>query len=177
MDDPDHWRLATECSAPGVASAPTQRQPRRIALLCLALDGPGPSAEPYEREPSQALQNAVLAALTRVAGSAGTVIQLDAGTFACLVRDPPSRESLSLCSWALLDAVSALALNGKTSSSWRVAIGISIGRIRDARYAALLRNADAAMHRARRQRSGFAFFDDRVDVWELETSQMEAPGV
>lgn len=166
MDDPDHWQLAIE---------PTQ--PRKTALIVLALNLPGCAADLQGREPSPALHNAVLAVLARAMGSADTVIQIDAGTFACLMRQSPRRETLSLCSWALMDAVATLAPNGKSSSSWRVAIGISIGCTRSARYAALLRNADAAMHRARRQRSGFAFFDERVDVWELETSETEAPGV
>lgn len=166
MDDPDHWQLAIEPA-----------QPRKTALLYLALNLPGCAADLQGPEPSLALHNAVLAVLARAMGSADTVIQIDAGTFACLMRQAPRRETLSLCSWALLDAVATLAFNSKSSASWRVAIGISMGWARDARYSALLRNADAAMHRARHQRSGFAFFDERVDVWELVASETEVPGV
>ena len=34
----------------------------------------------------------------------------------------------------------------------------------------LLRNADAAMYRAKREKRGYAFFDERADVWFHEAA-------
>ena len=82
--------------------------------------------------------------------------------FACVVADVPTREQLSQRAWRLFDAVSAPFRINDLKLNVRPSIGIAVCPIDGMTSDALLKSADAAMYRAKRQQSGYAFVDDGV---------------
>ena len=121
-----------------------------------------------DRQAGEALQRIVAAALRQAVGTKKLLNALASGEFACLLADLPTREQLSLVAWKLLDALGAPRQAGLFTLGLRPSIGIARWPEDATHYEGLLRHAGAAMYRARRQKSGFAFFDEFADVWEHE---------
>ena len=137
-----------------------------IAVLVIKLEGATPTDACAGRQAGEALQRLVAAALMQAVGTKKLLNSLASGEFACLLADLPTREHLSLVAWKLLDALGAPIQAGAFTLGLRPSIGIARWPEDATHYEALLRHAGAAMYRARRQKSGFAFFDECADVWE-----------
>jgi diguanylate cyclase len=160
-------RRLTLVQRPGPAPAHAEPRRRALALVYLEADGFKPIAEMHGLDISLELQGSVAATLTGLVRAEDIVSPLESGAFACLLPGSPSREYLSQLAWKLLDAVSAPSHIGKIKLALRPCIGIAIWPADGATYAGLLRNAGAAMYRARQQKSGYAFFDERADIWNV----------
>jgi diguanylate cyclase (GGDEF)-like protein len=91
------------------------------------------------------------------------VRHLGGGAFACLLDDVSDREQLGRLAVQLAAALSAPLSVGDLDLSVRPTIGMATSPTDGDSAAALLRCADAAVARARRQQSGYAFFDAHVD--------------
>lgn len=144
--------------------AAAQRQ--SFAVLVIKLDGAPPMDPGAGHQASETLQGLVSAALMQAVGTKKLLNALASGEFACLLAELPTREQLSLVAWKLLDALAAPMRAGEFTRGLQPSIGIARWPEDATHYEALLRHAGAAMYRARRQQSGFAFFDEFSDVWE-----------
>lgn len=149
---------------PGSDHAAAQRP--SLAVLIIKLDGAAPMDPGAGRQAGEALQRLVAAALMQAVGTKKLLNALASGEFACLLADLPTREQLSLVAWKLLDALVVPVQAGTFAPGLQPSIGIARWPEDASHYEALLRHAGAAMYRARRQKSGFAFFDEFADVWE-----------
>ena len=136
-------------NAPATRHArPAQRALALFRVEAAGLPGPGRLA----------------AVLTQCLAAEDTVSALDDGSCACLLSSAPSREHLCRLAWVVLDA---LATASRADAPWPgMCIGIARWPDDGISYKALLHNAGAAMYRARRQKSGYAFFDEHADVWD-----------
>lgn len=136
-----------------------------LALLYFDLDGFKPVNDTHGHDVGDALLKVVAARLTRAVRASDMVSRMGGDEFACLLDRLPSREQLSHLACKLLDAVAAPAQVGTLMLSVRPSIGIVICQGDGSSVQALLKNADAAMYRAKREKSGYAFFDPTTDVW------------
>jgi diguanylate cyclase len=107
----------------------------------------------------------VAARLTRAVRAGDMVCRMGGDEFACLLDRLPNREQLSHLACKLLDAVAAPVQIGALMFSVRPSIGIVACPTEGASADTLLKRADTAMYRAKRQKTGYAFFDPAVDVW------------
>jgi diguanylate cyclase (GGDEF)-like protein len=98
------------------------------------------------------------------------VSRIGGDEFACVLAGFPSREHLSHLARKLLDAVSAPLKIGKAQFTVRPSIGIAMWPGDGATPGALVKNADAAMYRAKRQKCGYALFNESADVWVHEAA-------
>jgi predicted signal transduction protein with EAL and GGDEF domain len=147
-------------------SDPAAARRPSLAVVVIRLDGATPMDPGAGGQASEALQHLVAAALMRAVGNKKLLNALASGEFACLLADLPTREQLSLVAWKLLDALAVPMQAGAFTPGLRPSIGIARWPEDASHYEGLLRHAGAAMYRARRQKSGFAFFDELADVWE-----------
>ena len=106
----------------------------------------------------------VAARLTQTVRAEDMVSRLGGDEFACLLGGLPSREKLSHLARNLVDVVSAPVKIGQIKLTVRPSIGIALCQSDGATAEALLKNADAAMYRAKRGQTGYAFFDQHADV-------------
>lgn len=141
-------------------------QRQSFAVLVIKFDGAPPTDPGAGRQASETLQGLVATALMQAVGTKKLLNALASGEFACLLADLPTREQLSLVAWKLLDALVVPMQAGAFTLGLRPSIGIARWPDDASHYEGLLRHAGAAMYRARRQKSGFAFFDEFADVWE-----------
>lgn len=84
--------------------------------------------------------------------------------FVCVVAGFPGRNHLSHLACKLLDAVAAPLKSGDAELSIRPSIGIAMYPDDGRAPELLLRHADSAMHAAKQQRRGYAFFSEPVDA-------------
>lgn len=140
--------------------------PRRapMALLVLNLDGFNTINEGHGRETGDGLLR-ILARRLRLAVRADDLVCcLGGDEFACLVNNALDAEQLCRVACKLFDTVSAPVSVGSLSLSVRPSIGIAMGPADGDTPLLLLHSAGAAMHRAKRQQTGYAIFDRRRDV-------------
>ncbi len=139
--------------------------PRRaFAVLYLDLDNFKPINDAYGHGAGDELLRIVAARLRRAVRGEDLVSRMGGDEFACVLGGLPGHEQLCLVACKLLDAVSAPLYLGNLQLSVRPSIGIAICPTDGATAELLLKNADAAMYRAKRQKSGYAFFDERADM-------------
>ncbi len=100
----------------------------------------------------------VAARLARSVRADDMVSRVGGDEFACLLADVPSREQLSHLACKMFDAVSAPMKIGQLKLTVRASIGIAVCPTDGASAEALLKSADNAMYRAKRQNTGYAFF-------------------
>ncbi len=93
-----------------------------------------------------------------------TVRHLGGDALACVLDDGSDREQLLRLVSKLADAVSAPVTVGAVEVTVRPTIGIATSLADGASAEILLRRADAAMARAKRQQTSYAFFDARTDA-------------
>ena len=147
-------RLASELAHP-------EPQRRMVAVLYLDLDGFKPINDAHGHQAGDELLRIVAARLSRAVRAEDMVSRLGGDEFACLLAELPGREQLGHLACKLFDAVSAPIKIGALKLSVRPSIGIAVCPGDGATAEALLKSADAAMYRAKRDGSGYAFFDEQ----------------
>lgn len=131
-----------------------------LAVLYLDLDGFKPINDAYGHSIGDELLKIVAARLNQAVRAEDMVSRLGGDEFACLLSDLSSREQLSHMACKLFDAVSAPVKIGQLTLTVRPSIGMAMCHDDGATAEDLIRNADVAMYRAKRQKSGYAFFDE-----------------
>jgi diguanylate cyclase (GGDEF)-like protein len=146
-----------------LAEAKRYRQP--LAVLQLQIAG---CAEIASRHGSDVV-NDVLAIigkrLTRTIRMRDKVGWIGANCFTCLLVDVSGREQLSHLACKLLDSVAEPLQVRTLALTMSPSIGIATWQEGDATAEFLVRTADEAMRRARRDRLGYAFSDERALAW------------
>jgi len=152
-----------------LARAASQRL--SLAVLYLDLDGFKQINDTHGHDVGDEVLRIVAARLGRVVRAGDTVGRLGGDEFACLLANLPSLEQLSHLACKLFDAVSTPLQIGKLALSVRASIGIATFPTHGVTAAALLKSADAAMYRAKRERTGYAFFenDHQSPLFDLDT--------
>lgn len=131
-----------------------------LAVLYLDLDGFKAINDTHDHEAGDELLRIVGARLQRAVRSEDMVSRLSGDEFACLLAElPPGRGPVVRLASVLFDTVSAPIKIGKLKLSVHPSIGIAICPADGNNAETLLRNADTAMCRAKRQQTGYEFFD------------------
>ena len=142
------------------ALAHAEPRGQALAVLYLDLDAFKPINDPHGHEIGDELLRIVAVRLARAVRSADVVSRLGGDEFGCLLAGLDSRVQLSHLVCKLFDAVSAPVKIGELKLTVRPSIGIAMCPGDGATSDALLRNADAAMYRAKRQKTGYAFWSE-----------------
>ena len=150
-----------------LTEAEHRREP--LAVLYLDLDGFKPINDAHGHDAGDELLRIVAARLSRAVRAEDMVSRLGGDEFACLLSGLPNRVQLIHLARKLFDAVSAPLTVGTLKLSVRPSIGIATCPADGDTAEALLKHADAAMYRAKRQQTGHAFFDELADAWAHET--------
>jgi len=130
-----------------------------LAVLYLDLDGFKAINDAHGHDAGDEVLRIVAARLTRAVRAGDVVSRLGGDEFACLLADLMGPEQLNHVARKLFDTVSAPMTLGTLTIIVRPSIGVAIYPADGASAMALLKNADAAMYRAKRSRSGHAFVD------------------
>jgi diguanylate cyclase len=143
-----------------------QAEPQQVgfAVLYLDLDGFKLINDAYGHDVGDELLRIVASRLARAVRAEDVVSRLGGDEFACLMINLPDREQLSHLACKLFDAVSAPVKIGPHALAVRPSIGISMCPDDGTTAEALLRHADAAMYHAKRNGSGYAFFEPGIQV-------------
>ena len=136
-----------------------------FAVLYLALDAFKPLNDAHGDSTADKLLGIVAARLGEVVPAKDGVCRRGHGQFACLLDVLPSREQLSHLACTLFDAVAAPCDIGPIKLKLRPSIGIAMCPADGETTEALIRSADAAMHCAQRNQTGYAFFDEVGEAW------------
>lgn len=147
----------------GRATRPERRYPM-LALLVVDVEDVRTIDDAHGTAAAEEVLAIVATRLTAAVRVQGTVRHLGGDAFACLLDDWNGREQLGRVAEQLADTVAAPVRIGKVEVSVRPTIGIARTPDDGDSAAMLLRCADAAMARAKRQRTGYAFFDGLADV-------------
>jgi len=139
-----------------------QREPGQapLALLYLDLDEFKPINDEHGHHIGDELLRIVATRLNRVVRSEDMISRLGGDEFACLRASGSTRRQLEELAAKLFDAVAAPMKIGLLRLSVRPSIGIALCPADGASVADLIRHADAAMYRAKREHSRYAFFSD-----------------
>jgi diguanylate cyclase (GGDEF)-like protein len=143
-----------------------REQPRRnaFAVLYIDLDGFKAINDAHGHQAGDELLRIVAVRLARAVRDEDMVSRLGGDEFACLLANLPGRQQLRYLAGKLFDAVSAPVKTGGLRLTVRPSIGIAICPADGTSAEALLKSADAAMYRAKQDRTGHAFFDRGPDV-------------
>ena len=134
-----------------------------LALLYLDLDGFKPINDQHGRAVGDNMLRIVAARLARAVRAGDFVGRMGGDEFACLLGGIDDRQQLSHLACKLFDAVSAPLQVGTLQLTLRPSIGIAICPTDGGTADTLLQRADAAMYRAKRAQSGYAFFEPGDD--------------
>lgn len=140
------------------ALADPELRRRGLALLYLDLDGFKAINDEHGHDAGDEMLRIVAARLARSVRTDDMVSRVGGDEFACLLPDVPSREQLSHLACKMFDAVSAPMKIGQLKLTIHASIGIAVCPADGASAEALLKSADEAMVRAKRQNTGYAFF-------------------
>ncbi len=140
-------------------------QSQAFAVLSLDLDGFEPIQAALGTAAGDELLAIVAARLVRAVRSHDMVSRLRGDEFGLFIATVASREQLRRLTCKLFDAVAAPMAIDRLEVSVRPNIGIAMGGADGASSVALIKNANAALDRARRQQTGYAFFDERGRAW------------
>lgn len=146
------------------ALAHADRRHRTLAVLYLDLDAFKPINDAHGHAVGDELLRIVATRLSRALRSGDTVGRLGGDEFACTLTGTLSQTQLSQMACKLLDSVSAPLKIGDLRLSVRPSIGIAVCPADGETGETLLRRADTAMYRAKREKCGYAFFDTHVDL-------------
>ena len=135
-----------------------------VAVMYLDLDGFKAINDAHGHEAGDELLRIVAARLARAVRAEDVVGRLGGDEFACVLEGVPDREQLSHLACKLYDAVSAPFKIGGLELVVRASIGIALFPTDGVTADALLESADAAMYRAKRQRTGYGFCDRAADA-------------
>jgi diguanylate cyclase len=136
------------------------RQPegQALAVLYLDLDGLKPINDLHGHEAGDELLRIVASRLNLALRAEDVVSRIGGDEFACLLSNMPSRNQLAHLARSLFDAVAAPLKIGAVDIQVRASIGIAMYPQDGAVSEVLLKKADAAMYRAKRHQTGYAFF-------------------
>ena len=140
------------------ALADPDRRRQGLALLYVDLDGFKAVNDEHGHDAGDELLRIVAARLARSVRADDMVGRVGGDEFACLLADVPSREQLSHLACKMFDAVSAPMKIGQLKLTVHASIGIAVCPTDGASAEGLLKSADEAMYRAKRQNTGYAFF-------------------
>lgn len=133
-----------------------------FAVLYIDLDGFKAINDTHGHAVGDHLLRIVGARLTGEMRSGDMVSRLGGDEFACLLwLGSPGVEALTRVARSIFESVSQPLQVGALSLTVRPSIGIALWPDDGATAELLLEHADAAMYRAKRQRSGHAYFDAR----------------
>ena len=135
-----------------------------LALLYLDLDGFKSINDQHGHDAGDELLRIVGARLARTVRTDDLVSRVGGDEFACLLVDVPSREQLSHLACKMFDAVGAPMKIGQLKLTIHASIGIAICPSDGASAEALVKSADEAMYRAKRQHTGYAFFSEAAGL-------------
>ena len=143
----------------GRCDDPSLSTSRALAVLFLDLDGLKQVNDSHGPTVADELLKIVAARLLRALRPEDTVGRVNGGEFACLLFGPTDREALSQLACSLFDSVSAPVKLGSLKLRVSPSIGIAVSPDDGASCEVLLTRAGAAMTRAKRHQTGYAFFD------------------
>lgn len=153
--------------AQALAAAAPRR--RALAVMYLDLDDFKPINDAYGHATGDEVLRIVAARLSRTVRSEDTVGRLGGDEFACLLEGLQCRVQLDHLACKVFDAVAAPCKIGMHQLRVRASIGIAMCPEDGLDADALLRNADAAMYNAKRQQSGYSFFDEAAQGWSPDS--------
>ena len=145
-----------------------------LALLYLDLDGFKLINDTHGHEIGDEMLRVVAARLLRAVRADDMVSRLGGDEFACLLAGIADRRQLSRLARKLMDAVAAPLKVGELTLEVCASIGIALCPDDGATTQALLKMADAAMYRAKRQQIGHAFYDEPRALRSVTTRHQEA---
>ena len=157
------------------ALAQAAEQPQPIAVLYLDLDGFKAINDSYGHDTGDAVLRIVAVRLTGAIRAEDRVCRIGGDEFACMLAGVPDRAQLSHLVCKLFDAVAGPLQVGQLALSIRPSIGVAMCPENGTASDALLRNADAAMYRAKREKCGYAFFDEQADGWSHDSPPRQSP--
>ncbi|MDP3669927.1 MAG: GGDEF domain-containing protein [Telluria sp.] len=146
------------------ALADPERRRRGLALLCVDLDGFKAVNDEHGHDAGDEMLRIVAARLARSVRADDMVGRVGGDEFACLLADVPNREQLSHLACKVFDAVGAPMKIGQLKLTIHASIGIAVCPTDGASAEGLLKSADDAMVRAKRQNTGYAFFAEGATV-------------
>lgn len=144
-----------------------------LAVLFLDLDGFKPINDRLGHDTGDALLRIVAQRLRRAVRAEDIVCRLGGDEFACLVSQPMGHAQLGRLAHQLFDAISAPLRVGAMKLTVRPSIGIAVCPTDGDSTTALLQRADAAMYRAKRCQTGYAFYDSESDLVPLDASPFQ----
>ncbi len=142
----------------------TERERPSLALLYLDLDSFKPINDQHGHDVGDSMLRIVATRLTRAIRAGDCVGRMGSDEFVCLLGGVEDRQQLSHLACKLFDAVSEPLQIGKLQLTVRPSIGIAVCPTDGGTADTLLKRADAAMARAKRAQSGYAFFDRQADT-------------
>lgn len=134
------------------------------ALLYIDLDDFNAINRDHGQDVGNELLRVVALRRARAVRAEDMVARLQGDEFACLLGDLPHREQLSDLACKLFLELSTPLDLGYLTLSVRPSLGIASWPADGATVDALLRNAGAAKERAKRQATGYAFFNESADL-------------
>ncbi|HEU5296673.1 MAG TPA: GGDEF domain-containing protein [Burkholderiaceae bacterium] len=167
------------CFGERLDQALTQVEPAHPGLVVLYIDLDGLKAinDRHGHDTGDELLRIVAARLRAALREQDVVSRLGGDEFACLLTDLLNREQLAHLACKLFDTVSAPMQIGECGLVVRASIGIATCPADGSTGAALLKHADTAMYCAKREQTGYAFFDKPTEgrVIQLATKTLAAP--
>lgn len=135
-----------------------------VAVFFLDLDGFKPINDTHGHAAGDELLRIVAARLARTVRAEDTVSRIGGDEFACLLTSLATRDQAVHLAAKLRDAVQAPCKIGERIVDVGVSIGIAMYPAYGSSADDLLLKADLAMYRAKRQRTGFAFYDEALNA-------------
>ena len=139
-----------------------------LAALYIDLDGFKRINDEHGHDAGDSLLKVVAMRMRRAVRAEDMVCRLGGDEFACLIAGLPSRGHVSQLACKILDTVCAPMRIGRVGMTVRASIGVAMWPADGVTAQSMMRNADAAMYRAKRQRAGYAFFSECTDIWAAE---------
>jgi len=150
------------CLRLGQALEVASLQGAALVVFFVDLDGFKAVNDAHGHAAGDELLGVIAARLTRAIRSDDMVGRMGGDEFVCLLMGIRDRPQLSRLACKVYDTVSAPVKLGELVISVRPSIGVAVfpegGRTCDT----LLRSADRAMYQAKRERTGYAFFEDEA---------------
>jgi diguanylate cyclase (GGDEF)-like protein len=157
------------------AVADGREDPPVLAVIYLDLDGFKAINDTHGHATGDRLLNLVATRITHAMRAEDLISRLGGDEFGCLVSGVSRRDRLQQIAATLFEAISRSFTIGALVLDVRPSIGIAMcpgdGRAADA----LLQKADAAMYRAKRARSKWAFADSVPRAMQSEAAGLRAP--
>lgn len=154
--------------------AEVSAQPPALAVMYIDLDDFKPVNDLYGHDAGDELLRIVAARLARAVRSEDMMSRLGGDEFACLPAAFRDLEQLTQLAAKLYETVSAPIKLGPLTLTVRPSIGIATWPADGRTAGALLRSADAAMYRAKRQQTGYSFCERRVGMQPIGRSATSA---